>query len=79
MNIPLLKSKMALCGDNQTTLAEALDISKNSMCFKFAGKTPFKRGEIEMIIKRYQLTGDEVKEIFFGSDPLEKDFSGGSR
>ena len=74
MNIPLLKSKMALCGDNQTTLAKALGISKNSICFKFACKTPFKRSEIETIIKRYMLTGDEVKEIFFTvGESLEKD------
>ena len=65
MNINLLKSKMALYGDNQVKLAEALNITKNAMCFKLQEKNEFKRSEIEVIAKRYELTSDEIKEIFF--------------
>lgn len=65
MNINLLKSKMALNGDNQVRLAEALNITKNAMCKKLQEKNEFKRSEIEIIAKRYQLTSDEIKEIFF--------------
>lgn len=65
MNIALLKSKMALAGEKQVTLATALCITETSLSAKLSGKTPFKVHEIDMITKRYQLTGDELKEIFF--------------
>lgn len=56
---------MALNGDNQVRLAEALNITKNAMCLKLQEKNDFKRSEIEIIAKRYELTSDEIKEIFF--------------
>lgn len=65
MNVNLLKSKMAFYGDNQVKLAEVLNINKNSMCKKLLGKNELKRSEIEIIAKRYELTSDEIKEIFF--------------
>ena len=65
MDVNLLKSKMALYGDNQVKLAEALNITTNSMCKKLQEKNEFKRSEIEIIAKRYELTSDEIKEIFF--------------
>lgn len=68
MNIALLKSKMALHGDSQTDLAEALDITKNTMTNKMQKKNEFKQSEIDLIAKRYDLTADELKEIFFNED-----------
>lgn len=65
MNINLLKSKMTFYGDNQVKLAEALNITTNSTSKKLLEKNEFKRSEIEIIVKRYELTGDEIKEIFF--------------
>lgn len=73
MNIKLLKSKMALNNDKQYVLATALGVSENSITHKLAGKTPFKTREIEIIATRYELTGDEIKEIFFsGGEPCEE-------
>ena len=65
MDINLLKSKMALNGDNQVDLSEALDITQNSLSFKMTQKSDFKQSEIDIIAKRYNLTGDEIKQIFF--------------
>lgn len=65
MNIALLKSKMVLRGDNQVKLANELGITETSLSYKFSGKTPFKSSEMEKIIQRYQLSADEIKEIFF--------------
>lgn len=65
MNFNKLRSKMALYGDTQRTLAEALNVSQNSMCKKLQDKFEFKRSEIEIIANRYELTNDEIKEIFF--------------
>lgn len=65
MNIALLKSKMALHGDNQGELAIALGITKQTMSNKMIGKTEFKQSEIDGIAKRYQLNSDEIKQIFF--------------
>lgn len=65
MNVNLLRSKMALNGDNQVALAEALEITPNTLCFKMAEKNDFKVSELDIIVKRYNLSGDEIKEIFF--------------
>ena len=65
MNINLLKSKMVLHGDGSKELAEALNITRPCMSLKLNERTDFKQYEIDIIIKRYDLTGDEIKEIFF--------------
>lgn len=65
MDINLLKSKMVLNGDTQVALAAALDIDKNTLCFKMNQKNDFKQSEIDIIAKRYNLSGDEIKQIFF--------------
>ncbi|MBQ9737898.1 MAG: helix-turn-helix transcriptional regulator [Alphaproteobacteria bacterium] len=65
MNVNLLKSKMALNGDTQTTLAEAIGITQNAIWMKMNNRCEFKRSEIEAIAKRYNLTGDEIQQIFF--------------
>ena len=65
MDVNLLKSKMALNGDNQVELSDALDITPNALSFKMKQKNDFKQSEIDIIAKRYDLTGDEIKQIFF--------------
>lgn len=65
MNIALLKSKMALNGDTQTTLAEYLGVTNNTMSNKMIGKYEFKHSEIEAIARRYKLTAEELTTIFF--------------
>lgn len=65
MDIPLLKSKMALHKDNQITLAQKLGVTVQGLNYKFNGKSPFKHKEIEMIAKMYNLTAKDIKSIFF--------------
>ena len=64
MNVNLLKSKMALKGEAQIDLANAMGITRASMSVKMNGKNPFKLDEIKFIAKRYDLTNDEIVEIF---------------
>lgn len=65
MDANLLKSKMVLKGDTQNDLAMALDVSRATLSFKMNQRTNFKQSEIEIISKRYDLSSDEIKQIFF--------------
>lgn len=53
-------------GDTQNTLADVLGITKSTLSWKINGKTDFKQSEIKMIADRYNLTGEEIKSMFFG-------------
>lgn len=64
MEIRLLRSKMALKGDNQIALAKALDIEPTTLSLKMAGKRDFKQSEITTIIARYELDAQETYRIF---------------
>lgn len=62
-----LESKMRLYGDTQETLAKALGISIQRLnakinCCKGAD---FRQREIKAIKERYNLTSQEIDEIFF--------------
>ena len=63
----LLEAKMKLHGDNQSDLAKALYISLPTFNYKLNGKSEFARDEIQKIKERYNLTPEEIDEIFFGS------------
>lgn len=67
MNTSLLKSKMVLFGDNNTTLGKALGISYQTVSAKLnnTNGAEFTQGEILSIKKRYRLTPEEIDEIFF--------------
>ena len=65
MNVNLLRSKMALKGDTQVSLAEAIGITANTLWFKMSQRKDFKQGEINAIAQRYDLTPDEIQQIFF--------------
>ena len=65
INKNLLKSKIALYGDNQGTLAEAIGITEPTMSQKLNAKREFTQGEIQEIARRYDLSPAEVTEIFF--------------
>ena len=67
MDANLLKSKMALRGDTQNDLAEALNVTRPTLSFKMNQKTNFKQSEIDIITKRYDLTSDEIRQIFFNN------------
>lgn len=66
VNANLLKSKMALHGDNKTMLANYLSISRQTLTLKMSGANDFNQSEIKSIILKYDLTPEETEEIFFG-------------
>lgn len=66
MNKKLLRSIMVLHGDNNATLSEYLGISKQSFSAKInENKSEFKKEEIAKICEKYDLTAEQIKEIFF--------------
>lgn len=66
MNKMALRSVMALHGDTNRDLAELLEISEASVSAKInENNTEFKQGEIAKIQRRYNLTPDQVSNIFF--------------
>lgn len=66
MNTNKLRAKMALHGDTGGTLAKALDLSPQWLSRKLNEKNAeFTQGEIQAIKDRYNLTAEEVDEIFF--------------
>lgn len=66
MNSKLLRSVMCLHGDTNKTLAEYLGISERSVSDKINERgTEFHRSEISKIRRRYNLTIEQMMEIFF--------------
>ena len=66
MNKLLLKSKMAAAGDTAEKLAGILQITSQTFSAKInEKKAEFTQTEIEIIAKRYNLTPDELRDIFF--------------
>lgn len=67
MNKNLLRSIMALHGDNDTSLAEYLLISRSRFSAKIneTGGAEFNKSEITRIKEKYNLTAEQVDSIFF--------------
>lgn len=66
MNSKLLRSLMVLHGDTNASLAEYLGIAENSVSNKInENGTEFKQREISQIMRRYDLSAEQVREIFF--------------
>lgn len=66
MNKELLRSVMALHGETNRDLANLLDISEQSVSAKInENGTEFKQGEIAAIRQHYNLTAEQVTNIFF--------------
>lgn len=65
MNKELLKSIMILNKDTQKDLADYLGMTQGTLSFKMTGRNDFTRSEIKMIIDRYNLTPEQVNQIFF--------------
>lgn len=66
MNSSMLRSVMVLHGDTNKALAEALGITSQSLSDKINERgTEFKQGEIAKIRDRYDLSADQVEQIFF--------------
>lgn len=75
MNTVLLRSKMVLHGDNNSTLGQFLGLSYQTTSAKInnTNGSEFTQGEILKIKKRYNLTAEEVDEIFFNLEVSQKD------
>lgn len=52
-------------GDTQNELARMLGVTESTMSWKINGKAEFKQSEIKAIADRYDLTGEEIKSMFF--------------
>ena len=62
----LLKQKMVDNNDTMKTLARVLDIAPNTLYKKMQGTVQeFTQTEIHKIAERYNLTAEEIKDIFF--------------
>lgn len=59
------KSVMALHGETQGRLAEALEMAQETLSRKLNEQGEFSQSEIKAIKNRYHLTPDEVDAIFF--------------
>ena len=69
MNKAALRSIMILNGDTNKDLAEYLGISEQSVSNKAnENGTEFKQGEISLIKKRYNLSAEQLEDIFFASE-----------
>ncbi len=65
MDIEKLKAYFRFYDDTYAKLADALGINKATACMKMNGSNQFKRDEIEIVIKRYNMKAYDVMEIFF--------------
>lgn len=70
LNKKLLRSIMILHDDNNDLLAAALGITPQRLSAKMneTGGAEFTQGEIKIIVKRYNLTPQQVIDIFFSDD-----------
>ena len=65
VNERLLKSKMLLYGDTQSSLAKYLGVAYPTLNRKIKGTGDFLQSEIKSIALRYELTPEEIELIFF--------------
>ena len=65
MNTKLFKSVMVLNDGNVTTLAQKLGVTRQTLSLKIDGYSDFKQSEISTISKMYNLSRNELFEIFF--------------
>lgn len=78
INKKLLKSKMALYGDDQNALAAALGITIQRLSAKMNAKqvtekvkaAAFTLAEVRIIMERYSLTPEEVISIFLSNEEV---------
>lgn len=69
MNKQKLKGAIVSHGDTQSKLAEALGMSISALSLRINGHGKgFLQSEMDAIKRRYNLTAEEMDEIFFGSD-----------
>jgi len=61
---------MVSCGDCDFvhSLAKLLEISRSTASVKLNGRKPFSQKEIVIIAKKYDLSPEEIYQIFVGGD-----------
>lgn len=64
MNAAKLRSIMTLNDDGIESLADYLDITRQTLSNKIAGRTDFTRHEMIKIKQRYQMSNEEFVETF---------------
>lgn len=67
MNVKQLKSHMALKGDTQQTLADAIDMSRSRLNAKIhgTGGAEFSLREMRRMADHYGLSAEEAGRLFF--------------
>lgn len=65
MNKRAFRAKMEYFGDTYESLATFLGLSLQSVSNKVNGNYPFNQTEISKLKEKWNLTNDEVNEIFF--------------
>lgn len=65
MNSNEMKAAMKRNNDTQQQLAEALGLHLSGVNSRINGHTDFRASEISKIVRRYNLTVDDVSRIFF--------------
>lgn len=68
MNVPILKSKMALKEMSVERLSELVGIGKVAMYRRFNGELEFKANEIKSISDVLDLNIEDVNVIFFNNE-----------
>ena len=63
----LLKFFMGKHGDTQTDLARAINMPQSALSLRMNGHVDFRKNEMEAIRKRYDLTAEQMQEIFFAT------------
>jgi DNA-binding helix-turn-helix protein len=63
-----IRAMLAERGHTQADLADLLGITYQALSIKMNSHTDFKRMEIYLIMKCYELTADELVDIFFASN-----------
>ncbi len=66
MNTVELKKVMLDNGDTSRSLAEYLNVKQSTLsCKLHENGASFRKSEMQMIIDRYKLNGEQIKTIFF--------------
>lgn len=63
-----LRAAMIAFGDTRNSLAEYLGIAPTTLSYKMneSHGRCFDKSEIDRIVSRYSLSGDDIQSIFFG-------------
>ncbi|MBR6875497.1 MAG: hypothetical protein IKN00_04320 [Bacteroidales bacterium] len=65
MNKDLLRSVIVAHGDNMGKLAEAMGMQQSALSNRINGLVEFRQSEINFIRHRYNLTPEQMQDIFF--------------